>query len=101
MKRILAILIAVLLLIGALPISAYAADTDTANTGVNIIRRVEVTVTAPRPGMAPSYEATVPSGKGYEVKAPQSGEGWLVYWRNANATPLADGEVFEDGKNIG
>lgn len=84
-RSIISLLLAVLMIIGAFPMTAFAADTDTLDTaerdelpfvaargditptGVKTVTAVNMSVIAPTVGSSPYYSATVPNGSGYVV----------------------------------
>lgn len=101
-KRLLSILIAVILLLTALPLTTNAAKTNVSDTGMTLIQAVSATIAEPVAGQKPSYSATVPAGKGYRVSsitsgAKKNGVEWFNKTQNKNLKP--DSDTIEVGNS--
>ena len=102
-KSIICIFLTLFMVITALPMTAFAEDTDLAPTGATVINSLEVTdVRIPIAGESPTFSASVPEDMGYEINTESSVSRINgVYWSTTNgrtATALTADSVFEAGK---
>ena len=70
--------------------------------GQGEVSRVEVTgVTEPVAGAAPTYSATVPSGKGYQVDdlTTETIHHGVQWYNRTNGKPMTESDTFESGKH--
>lgn len=91
MKKVLSLFIVAALIFGLLPLTAFAADTDIAETGTPI-NRVDVTgVIPPVPGNKPAYDISIPEDANYTVES--------VFWYTTDQAYIPPDTVFEAGKD--
>lgn len=86
MKKAISLVLVLMMLLFALPLTSYAASADLSDSGAFAVSSVTVTdVVAPVPGASPSYTASVPDNAGYQVEDYDDDHNWYlngVAWIN-------------------